>query len=246
MADSIEVRPRYTEPGAQRVDVPEICEQTPAAQTQSPAPTVTATARGLFTSMYENKIIVLIIVIAILIIGVIAYIILRKPDEPAPPNDNSKLKTAGASTPAAETTTVAPATKPSAKMDKSNLVSLLAKSKGASAKSAQPDPEPEQPPAEVQSPADDGAKSEDEIMQLMEDEAADESAGDVETPSTDSSDASTSEPSASDESLETDADDSQNTSEVKTQSVFCSTILPMGRQCRNKANNSGKCQRHQG
>jgi type IV secretory pathway VirB10-like protein len=198
--------------------------------------------------MYENKIIVLIIVIAILIIGVIAYIILRKPDEPAASDDNSKLKTAGAPAPAAETPATAPtpAAKPSAKMDKSNLVNLLAKSKGAGAKSAPSEPEPEQPPAEVQTPADDGAKSEDEIMQLMEDETADESAGDVEIPSTDSSDVSTSEPSASDESPETDAGNSQNTSEVKTQSVFCTTILPMGRQCRNKAGNSGKCQRHQG
>jgi type IV secretory pathway VirB10-like protein len=205
--------------------------------------------------MYENKIIVLIIVIAILIIGVIAYIILRKPDESS---ESPKLKSAGAPPPAETPSapgnepaaTPASAPKPQARMDKSNLVNLLAKSKNAGSKPAQPESTqsqsetPDQAPAEENKESDSGAKTEDEIMQLMEDEPADD------TNAVDAS-ANQSETSSQEQPADCDASDntigdSQDTSVAKSQSVFCTAMLPMGRQCRNKASNGGKCQRHQG
>ena len=208
--------------------------------------------------MYENKIIVLIIVVVILIIGIIAYIVLRKPDETS---EQSKQKIAGAnppaetpsvasaSTPASEPATT-PAPKPQTRMDKSNLVNLLAKSKNASVKSVQP--ETTQPTTPEQAPADEntepepnpGAKTEDEIMQLMEDEPVDDNS--VDAASSDQTETTPLEQPAECDVSDITASESQDTPVTKTQSIFCTAMLPIGRQCRNKAGNGGRCRGHQG
>ena len=51
--------------------------------------------RGLFTTMYENKMLVIIIILVILIIGMLAYVVLRKkePEEFTGENENAKGNT---------------------------------------------------------------------------------------------------------------------------------------------------------
>jgi hypothetical protein len=91
--DTVPIRPRYYEhdtaplvvgtassgqnpPQTPAVQVPAV--QTAAAQAAAPA------SKGIFTSIYDNKIIVLIVVIIIIIIALFAYVIYRK-DDPEPP-----------------------------------------------------------------------------------------------------------------------------------------------------------------
>ncbi len=72
MTDTIEVKPRYFEPEAPN-------------QQAAPAAVALAKSDGLFTSIYENRIIVFIIVATIIIIAFIAYVVYsRDPVEPKP------------------------------------------------------------------------------------------------------------------------------------------------------------------
>jgi hypothetical protein len=157
MTDSIEVRPRYQDPDI-RINIPAEQEK---IDDIPPPPT-----KGLFTSMYENKIIVLIIIITIIIIGIIAYVIYRK-DEPAekplpslpqaPPLPRIGYpERMGGNPPPPEVPNVVP--------EKTETVEV-------------PHVEPEKvnvPEVPVTTPekVNDGVKTDDEIMQLMEDEPA--------------------------------------------------------------------------
>lgn len=235
MAESVEVRPRYIEPDAPHV------ETTPVIAPPAPVSPAVSAARGIFTSMYENKIIVLIIVIVIIIIGIIAYVVYRKPEDDSD-KPNSKLPAPTPNPPPNPTPNPvdAPTEKPTEpsqstaapKMDKNNLRTLLARSKGG----AQP-----APIAVVEESQ--GSKTDTEIMQLMEDdEDICDDHDDQDIPSEDLS-------ADEEASIDDTADDAESTGDdlsgsANSQSASCSQMLPIGRQCRVKAVRNGKCKRH--
>ena len=144
MAGSIEVKPRFFEPDA-------------PTQNKIADTTLSAPIGGLFTSVYENKIIVFIIVIIIIIIAICAYIFCRKTDDET---KKSTPRAAPATPPtvpppaATEPEPAPPPAEPAA--NKTELVNLLARSKNLNTPAAAPAQ---------------NTKSKDEIMQLMEDEA---------------------------------------------------------------------------
>ncbi len=80
--DAIEVKPRYLEPivTATGNNAHGSDQNTQQAVISPIGAEPQSMTRGLFTSMYENKIIVLIIVIVIILISIIAYIFCRNPD----------------------------------------------------------------------------------------------------------------------------------------------------------------------
>jgi hypothetical protein len=91
--ESVEVKPRFVDaavvsPTSSQVPSPSQPFSQPLSQSQAPmqAPIQgnPPEVKGLFTSLYENKIIVLIIVIVILIIGALSCIFYRKPEEMTP------------------------------------------------------------------------------------------------------------------------------------------------------------------
>ncbi len=82
MNDTIEVKPRYFEPEASNQQM--LAQQTVAVGAASPSASLAKT-EGLFTSIYENRIIVLIIVVVIIVVAFIAYVVYsRDPAEPKP------------------------------------------------------------------------------------------------------------------------------------------------------------------
>ena len=211
MADSVEVRPRYKDPDVMQQEM----QTDRPAQSESAISAATSVTKGIFTSMYENKIIVLIIIIVIIIIGIIAYIVYRKPEEltdkPKPtvksPESMQTVKTE----------------QPVQTDEKANLLNLLARSKKQDIK--------------VEEPV--VSKTTDEIMQLMEDNPIIEITED---------NIEQSDPEVEDESDTIDEnhliDDTSD--DTINKNGLCNTIVPPGRQCRNKARTNGKCQRHSG
>lgn len=179
--DAIEVKPRYVEPIANSV-----IQNEPAAVVPTVEP---STVKGLFMSMYENKIIVMFIVIVILLIGVIAYIFCRNPDADKVKNtpkesverltgsDNQSTAKDQSTTkdqpePEPEQKAKIDNKKPSKPLDNNSLMELYNRSKNI----VQPDKEA---PSEVtnhqnQRPAIANSKTDDEISQLMEDEEDEE------------------------------------------------------------------------
>lgn len=262
--ESVEVRPRFQEPDAPSTPAPvqqQIVNQ-PADTSQVAAPVVPA-AKGLFTSMYENKIIVLIIVVAIVIIGIIAYVIYRKPEEE--PDKSKSAPKGGAAqgentqaqnnnpqqpvqnnnpTPAAQNTqnntptqsdqtnnpnppppksTALPKTQ-NGKMDRNNIMNLLERSKNGTAAKPAPVTQPQ------------NVKSEDEIMQLMEDE--EEQNGDEPEENTNENE-EPENPPAQESNLQPTNSNAQG-------SPYCNFVLPTRRTCRNKVKSNGKCHLHGG
>lgn len=184
MGDAIEVKPRYLEPDApSNIVKPGHIIAPDLIKAGSPSEPLNANTRGIFTSMYENKIIILIIVIVIIIVIIVAYFILKK-DEPGPEvspkhtntTETSTSKPTNATKPAEQNTSnpqpavtggnaLAPEV-PSNQADQrpkstaENLANLLARSKQAERNSIKAVVTPTR-----------NTKSEEEIMQLMEDKS---------------------------------------------------------------------------
>jgi hypothetical protein len=156
MDDPLEIKPRFHEPDA------------PIQQNNQPQGY--SLSNGLFTSLYDNKIIVLMIIIVIIIIGIGAYIIYRKPD-PEPVKNNKKPSNAQNTQSAAQNTssTAQTSAQPNPKTadsvatesqnNRADLLKLLEKTKQNNT---------EQPVT-----ANKTTKSDSEIMQLMEDTSND-------------------------------------------------------------------------
>jgi hypothetical protein len=266
MGDSIEIKPRFLEPDApnapnyQGGGVGAINAGTLAAAQNA------GVSKGIFTSIYENRIIVIIIVITIIIIGIIAYVIYHPRDDAKAADKNTNAADGGKTSPPASPLPPA-ATSPNAPTDKkqggdatdnpsgataasdsattpsaaaqsqsstprtarpstNSLSDLLARSKQTEHKNMQ------QSAAQTSAPS--NMKSEDEIMQLMEDV--------YDTPAPDDNPAPTEEASTT-----TNQPEQPTTSApVKNNDIHCSTMLSEGRRCRNKARSGGKCARHDG
>lgn len=234
MTDSVEVRPRYKEPDAPLADT-DILPQQVSPAVNTPAAVTSVPTRGLFTSMYENKIIVLIIVIVIIIIGIIAYVIYRKPEDESDKVKPATDKTGGVQNQqppaAAQKHEAAPEqSRAGVKMNKNNLVNLLARSKNS----------PAQPPQEVSEDEEPVmSKTDEEIMQLMEDQESD-----------DEDDQNVAGADTDVESAPVEAQQSppneQTILATEGQVGLCTAVVPPGRNCRNRARNNGKCPRHGG
>lgn len=300
MADHMEVRPRFQEPDAPRVPEPVHAAPQAADAAQMAIPAAggnQSTTRGLFTSVYENKIIVLIIVVAIIIIGIIAYVIYRKPEEDpdksgaksnngqnAQPTQSVQstqpdqsvqsaqsvqsvqsvqstqqpVQSAQSAQPVQSTQQKGTQSKPVVR-NKNDLLNLLERSKNNETKKA-----PQQ-----QVPR--NMKSEDEIMQLMEDENIDESenhenSGELadetvhENETAHDSARETTHGTMHDSTHETmHENDNETDPECMTAPIqetltphvnnatgICTAILPTKRTCRNKAKSKGKCHLHGG
>lgn len=238
-------------------------------QSVNVVPVQAETSKGLFTSVYENKIIVLIIVIIIIIIALVAYVIYRKED-PEPPRPRARRqgapppaqvrgdniadgpKAGGANDervnddqaeaeqePERVEAEAAPAQSPE------ELRKLLARGRAAAAKTtAVPVPEPSTvPPAETY----DDSKSEDEILALMIDSDTKETEPEPVEDEDNTTGVDTTE-------TPTPVEPPKATTEVtpvvdvpttmKLDPALCS-VLVKGRQCRNKPKTEGKCGHHQ-
>lgn len=219
--DVIEVKPRYGIGYEQQ-------QSAQVAQPQPIQPTMVeqSAKAGILNSIYEYKLIILIIVIVIIIIAFVAYFIFRKTDEP----DKKSASVPNAMTtqqyqqmtppPQMETTPQQPPQAvanprpqpPPAQSEPAqpkNLTNLLERSRNMN-----------HPPA---NPTVTGSKTEDEIMQLMEDDVPEQH---QDTNS---------------------ADDQEDTEEVipEPQQTSCSQMLPSGRLCKNRPKTNGKCPKHQ-
>jgi len=289
MSEQVEVRPRYADPDAvtkMQAAQAQAAVVTAAAETTSLPPVQPGVVRGLFTSMYDNKIIVLIIVIAIVIIGIVAYIILRKEDDDKPkprkpepmtgppgpngpnggnPDGNYQLlnpppQMYQQAQPHAQAQMqpqqpqmqpqmqpqqqVAQSTQQSPQqLSREELQNLLARGQAP----AQPTSST-QPIASTQ-PTSYAAKSNDDIMQLMEDESAD-AMEELTAIDTDTAGAATTE------NTETTDDEEQQASSQSTmqtvvispatsaQDPYCTYFIQPGRRCKAKATQNGRCFRH--
>lgn len=146
MTESVTVLPRFKEQ-----TTPAYSQQSGDLMPNESEPMV----KGLFTSMYENKIIVLFIVIVIIIIGIIAYVIYKSDDKKetlkSPPAKAEKTESSNATSQCEtqpQSKTDEPKSIPEQK-PKKDLLDLLKRGK--------------QEAAQIET------KTEDEIMSLMED-----------------------------------------------------------------------------
>lgn len=249
MDGSVEVRPRYADPDMR-------VEQRDSATAQvvpAAAQTTLVASKGILTSMYENKMIVIIIILSILVIAFIAYVVYNKSDDDSggskvsvstqgQPSQQSQNQPQQTPAPRAETAPVVPTAQP--KVNKTAIAALLAKSKNGGKA-----PEPEaliqtQSATKAQSNEDTGSKTEEEIMHLMEDEPTDETNDsqdmreDVQEPDI--------EQETDPQQVQDETDDTQQTPANNNQKGMCVVLVPPGRQCRNKACSNGKCKRHGG
>jgi len=266
----MEVRPRFQDPDVRvnispantaerdspdhknNVGKPTKNEELVPGQTSKPT-------KGLFTSLQDNKMIVLIIVIVIIIIGILAYILFKK-------DTNGKKKTppSGGGAPQSSRQDLPPRMQqanvnPQNQQNVShanppaNLMQMLAKGRGV-----QKQEETAQP--QTQPPQEQGVRTNDEIMQLMEDESehkntvADTSDGSNESASssfnnvTDTSahEDNTGISTSQIEEYSMDNTNMDNTANASPTKPTCSQILTTGRKCRNIAGPNGKCRTHQG
>lgn len=203
-------------------------------QAQLTTQLTTQSAPGWFTSIYDNKLIVLIIFITIILIGIIAYVVFRKPDEESSKaqvkskenkenkdKENKDNKEGGKenNTEQQKTNTQSkPNTQKKTSTDQ--LKDILGRSKGTQ----QTIPPP--------------AKTEDEILQLMEDENGEEVVDDVEN------DVAENEVTDSQqEAQEPITQQNPTSAQVNDQ---CTMIGQHGKRCRNGAKTNGRCRRHGG
>lgn len=215
------------------------------------APTAPVEQKGLLTSVYENKIFVLIIVVIIIIIALAAYVIFKKDDSEVPkpkprrmpPQDNianSANTTGGNTAPSAAVTTPQPVVTTPAKPD---LANLLARGRAAAvgagmgaggavdgAVGTGTDAETintENLP-QTEEPEFDDEKATNEILGLMEDDDEENT-----PPAPDQT---------SEAVVETDPAPVQSTGPV-FDPAYCQTQVK-NHQCRNKPGVSGKCHVH--
>ncbi|SIP86089.1 Hypothetical protein PACV_376 [Pacmanvirus A23] len=281
MADSIEVKPRFKDPDILQHEV----QQNNAVNEEqsNKIEAAVSVTKGIFTSMYENKVIVIIVIIVIITIAIIVYVIFRKTDDetekpkPTPtqiqntaPNvagDTQQTQSTQSTQPTQSTQQQTEQTQPtqqqtqstqqpeqtqqSQQNEKNKLMNLLARSK-----------KQEEKPA--------NSKSDDEIMQMMEDTPVAEVVESVETEEVQQPTAEPSDNISQDETESVNFVDSLNMDDTTTndseqreliytlddtpqdeneqssgnQNGLCSTLVPSGRQCRNKAKTNGKCQLH--
>ncbi len=256
MTDSVEVKPRYHEISSgpsQTQGHPSILNSQNTGQTpiQTPGVISPTIGSGLFVSLAENKLIVFIIVIAIIIIGIVAYVIYRKPEEvkptrkskvpgdnnedtPSPDNQDAQTKQSDTtqtkqSEPVQSKQTDQPdlskqKNKPSTADKKTNLANMLKRSKQIVPKQTITN-----------------AKTDDEIMELMEDDSsiaqftnADEN---IDCLVDDIADNIECEDNTQDECVSSDV-------KVSDIGAKCIATSATGHPCRNKALNNGKCSRH--
>lgn len=241
MTEAVEIMPRFLDPDAPRKEEPLIPSLRSPPVTQ-PIGEHGSISKGILTSIYDNKLLVLIVVIVIIIIAVIAYIVFRKPDAEVTPKNRIKGGTAQATgTTQATPTGTTQATQQPAATQATPTGTAQANSTAPEQQPATPAPEPADrtslsalldrsrnmntPPAQ-QSVVNTNSKSEDEIMQLMEY---------VDTADT------------ADDNVSQD-DDVQPTKQPEEVVVdnLCTHIVPPGRRCRNPARTNGKCTRHAG
>lgn len=290
--DHVPIRPRFNDEGpalvagsAQQFVQPQVQSQqvlSPAAQTQQVVPNaMQPQQKGLFTSVYDNKLIVLIIAIIIIIIALAAYVIFRKDetaDVPKPkprrnnyPQENidnrknkaeggnesdtsdenagvqntadtSREENTGTENTGAENTRAATQKNANTKSGneatkQQDLQKLLARGRAAAAKVEKNEPVVEEY---------DDAKTENEILKLMEDDTTHEVDSANET-----QDATPTK--TADEPLNTPTVESTQPTQDKspaTQSTAltldpnkCSSIVK-DRQCGNKPTKNGKCHVH--
>lgn len=217
MTESVEVRPRFTDNDMQESVAPPAESQTQAVATA---------ARGLFTSMYENKIIVLIIIVTIIIIAFVAYFVFKKePDTQQVHNTKQAAPKPAAVEPTSNQTPEETVSKPThndlvKKADPNALKELLNRSKTAS--------------RPVETTEDDitnsQSKTDSEVMDLMEDNNEDTNVEDNEE--------------THEESNESNEINESFSSETINGGSTCSAMLQSGRQCKNRAKTEGKCAKH--
>lgn len=257
MGDSVEIKPRFLEP-----DAPNMPNMIGGGVGSINAGTALASAptasKGIFTSIYENRIIVLIIVVVIIIIAIVAYIIYRPRDEKeADRSDKDTTSSKKRTDTAATSVTPTPTTKPetdqkpnpptastappetpvpaqAAPKPTNSLNDLLARSKQAEMKNMQQTTN-NNPPTNM--------KSEDEIMQLMEDSFIPAAQDNENTNANQPSGESDEQPSAANQDIQA-ATPTTTEQTVKNNDIYCSTMLSEGRRCRNRARASGRCARH--
>ena len=234
MTDSVEVRPRFMDNDLQ---------ETPAPPPESQSQAVATAARGLFTSMYENKIIVLIIIITIIVIAFVAYFVFRKESEvntqqvyappKQPPQKTAQPEQTGGSP--VGTVTEEIVNKPShtelvKRSDPNALKELLNRSKTASRPT---ESAPEEPSGEQ-------SKTDTEIMELMEDNVVEsEDVG-----SNSEGEESHDEPDLQIESNEHNECNDGIASDFTIHELTCGAMLQSGRQCKNRVKAGGNCAKH--
>lgn len=227
MDESVSVRPRFVEGEVQQVQVVQNVPQ--------------ASEKGIFTSLYENKIIILIIVISIVIIGIIAYMLIyNKTAEDCTSNPKSATcttqKLQSNEQNLQNKKDVQPAS--SSKDDKRKLMTLYSKVKEDGIGDENNTQTVENSTIYNQASQSNvnqqthntEDKTDDEIMQLMEDlhdEVEETEKTVIEQPAE--------EGSMSDGAHSTGGQDN-----------MCSATVSSGRACRNRARSGGKCQRHGG
>ncbi|QYB17705.1 hypothetical protein PV-S19_0341 [Pacmanvirus S19] len=270
MADSIEVKPRFKDPDILQHEVQQINASNEEQSNKIEA--AVSVTKGIFTSMYENKVIVIIVIIVIITIAIIVYVIFRKTDDetekpkptptPAPKVASDNQQPAQAEQQPAQTSQQPaqapqqPAQAPqqpaqTEQSEKNKLMNLLARSK-----------KQEEKPA--------NSKSDDEIMEMMEDNPVSDNIEPNETEEKQQTATESNDSSGQDETELVNFVENLNTDDTVTnnseqqeliytlddtpqdeteqssgnQNGLCSTLVPSGRQCRNKAKTNGKCQLH--
>ena len=241
MTDYQPVKPRITAP-----DMLPAGPVTPAPA-PPPPPAAPGVMRGLFTSMYENKVIVLIIIAVIVIIGFFAYVMMRNPDADERPRARQRGEptTAPTTAPPAVAAPTAVAAAPAAAQPPPPVAATAPAAAQPAAPpaavaaqaAAQPAAAPRSNLAELYTkskqaearlaqapPVVANTKSDEEIRALMEDDEV------------------ATEPAAAITGAVADSVDGT----VDTVPTQCDALLKSGKQCRNRPRSNGKCQVHGG
>jgi hypothetical protein len=241
MTESVEVRPRFMDSDLQESPAPPVESQTQAVATA---------ARGLFTSMYENKIIVLIIIITIIVIAFVAYFVFRKDPETntqqvytnhpkqidQKPAQVEPTGGAPSQSPAEETAGKPSHTELVKKADPAALKELLNRSKTAS----RPTENVGEETTITQS------KTDSEVMELMEDDDQNDNVAETEDFGGRAETQDESELNSESDNENNETVDENIALDFTDSGSTCSAMLQSGRQCKNRVKAGGKCAKHSG
>ncbi len=260
----VDIRPRYVDPNIHRViDQPaQMQQQAVNGQIGTGVNNVGTTgvnsvtpqdiSKGWFTNMYENKLIIMFIVLSIILIAFVAYFVLRKPDE-NPVDKPKKTKNGGdtgqAGTPTQPVGTNLAQHTQHTQQPMQQTTQVQTNQVQTNQVQTTPAQQPMQQATQTQQPKKNlgnllersrnvtvdkkpaaatvitGSKTEEEIMQLMESDQEE----DV------------------DEELDEELDELDEEEPPKpAPDLQCTTTLKSGQRCKLKVRNNGKCTKHGG
>lgn len=204
---------------------------------QSSAQTAPSTSRGIFTTVYENKMIVLGVIIVVIVIAIITYFFVRREPTPAPPtaytpmvSQQQAIQAAQQQAMQAAPPAAPPATQPrQATPSREELVKILKKSRASNQE-------------ELQSNIVNVLAEEDEFqIQTSADETENNPSEEPVITGQGDFDESTAE-CVNEEVMEA----AKGAARGATKEIKCSFILANGNQCKNPPYaGSDKCHRHQ-